>query len=111
MIRETFEIINVLNMLVDFLERTLIMTSLVFTLFYTFRIFVYLFVIIVRDIKLRRAVEDLREFGQKLRRQRVFSNSIHAILIVCEMLIIILHTQFFSSRLSPKLLLSSWLSS
>lgn len=42
----------------------------------------YYFVIIVRDIKLRLAVEDPREFGRKIKRQRVFNNSILAIFIV-----------------------------
>ena len=45
--------------------------------------FVYYFVIIVRDIKLRLAVEDPKEFGRKIKRQRVFNNSILAIFIVC----------------------------
>jgi hypothetical protein len=44
---------------------------------------VYYFVVIVRDIKLRLAVEDPREFGRKIKRQRVFNNSILAIFIVC----------------------------
>ena len=50
-------------------------------------IFVYYFVIIVRDLKLRLVIEDPREFGTKLRRQRVFDNSIIAIFIICQMLI------------------------
>jgi hypothetical protein len=54
-------------------------------------ILVYYFVIIVRDLKLRLAVEDPREFGPKLRRQRMFNNSILAIFIVCQMLIFTLH--------------------
>jgi hypothetical protein len=54
-------------------------------------IFVYYFVIIVRDLKLRLAVEDPREFGPKLKRQRMFNNSILAIFIVCQMLIFTLH--------------------
>jgi hypothetical protein len=54
-------------------------------------IFVYYFVIIVRDLKLRLAVEDPREFGPKLRRQRKFNNSILVIFIVCQMLIFTLH--------------------
>ena len=51
----------------------------------------YYFVIIVRDIKLRLAIEDPREFGPKLRRQRVFNNSILVVLIVCQMLICAIH--------------------
>ena len=43
----------------------------------------YYFVIIVRDIKLRLAVEDPREFGKIIKRQRIFNNSILAIFIVC----------------------------
>ena len=54
-------------------------------------IFVYYFVIIVRDIKLRLAIEDPREFGPKLRRQRVFNNTILAVFIVCQMLICTIH--------------------
>ena len=54
-------------------------------------VFVYYFVIIVRDLKLRLAVEDPREFGQKLKRQRMVNNSILAIFIVCQMLILTLH--------------------
>ena len=54
-------------------------------------VFVYYFVIIVRDLKLRLAVEDPREFGPKLRRQRMVNNSILAIFIVCQMLILTLH--------------------
>ena len=51
-------------------------------------IFVYYYVLIVRDLKLRLAVEDPREFGPKLRRQRIFNNSILIIFIICQMLII-----------------------
>lgn len=54
-------------------------------------IFVYYFVIIVRDLKLRLAIEDPREFGQKLKRQRVFNNIILAIFIICQMLIVTFH--------------------
>ena len=51
----------------------------------------YYFVIIVRDLKLRLAVEDPREFGPKLRRQRMFNNSILVIFIICQMLIVTFH--------------------
>lgn len=53
--------------------------------------FVYYFVIIVRDIKLRLAIEDPKEFGPKIRRQRVFNNSILVIFIIFQTLIIIIH--------------------
>ena len=54
-------------------------------------IFVYYFVIIVRDIKLRLAIEDPREFGPKLKSQRVFNNSILVVFFVCQMLICTIH--------------------
>ena len=53
--------------------------------------FVYFFVIIVKDIKLRLAVEDPKEFGPKIRRQRVFNKTILAIFIICQMLIFALN--------------------
>lgn len=53
--------------------------------------FVYYFVIIVRDIKLRLAVEDPKEFGPKIRRQRMFNNSILVIFFICQTLIILIH--------------------
>ena len=50
-------------------------------------IFIYYFVIIVRDLKLRLVIEDPREYETKSKRQRIFNNIIFAIFIVSQILL------------------------
>jgi hypothetical protein len=54
-------------------------------------IFLYYFVIIVRDIKIRISIDDPRELGQRLKKHRRINNSILAIFIACQIFILVLH--------------------